>query len=245
MFQLKVVFLVLWVFLALSAYSEVQEQKKSSSSPARKPPLTLQWEVSHPRNTDQISLIFRETTVELVTNTSSYQKGKIVWLGRFDSPLTLDLKDLKEQVGRYYNRLQKTVPLSSLIKDPRVRPAVDPHAPVLRINEEEISDKHPYFKPLASIIYQVWEKDWLCIECATYKKKRKSIVRTVKRKSVSKTVRKSNLSSQSDNKKAQSESLKNQWKKSHQSFPKKLLDCVPKGNKKVECIDPQFGIFKI
>ena len=236
MLQLQKKFLILWFFLILLAYSVTSKAEEVNPPNANKKPLVLQWEVSHPRNTDQISLIFREKKVELVTNTSSYQKGKGVSLGRFESSLNPELKELKEQVGRYYAHLKQTVPLSHLIKDPRVQAKVDPHAPVLRISEEKIPRKHPYFKPMALIIYQVWEKEWTCVECATYKKTRKSIVRTVKKlKSKKKTGKK----------KASGKTSKTQWDKSRQSFPKKLFNCVPKGKKKVECIDPRFGIFEI
>ena len=239
MFQLQKAFLVLCcVFLIPFAYSADTRTEELKSFPLDKRPLVLQWEVSHSRNTDQISLIFREKTVELVTNTSSYQKGKVVRLGRFESPLTVELKDLKDQVGRYYARLKKTVPLSSLIKDPRVQASVDPHAPVLRISEEEIQSGHAYFKPLALIIYQIWEREWTCVECATYKKTRKSIIRTVKKL-------KQGLKRSADKKKAHGKISKNQWNERKQNFSKKLLNCIPKEKKRVECIDPQFGIFEI
>lgn len=238
MFQLQKRFLVLWwvFFIPHLAYSAETKSVKPNASFVDKRPLVLQWEVSHPRNTDQISLIFREKKVELVVNTSSYKKGKMVRLGRFESSFTLELTDLKDQVGRYYARLGKTVPLSSLIKDPRVQTSVDPHAPILRINEEEIQNGSAYFNPLASIIYKVWEREWICVECATYRKKRKSIVRTVKRLKTKQEVRRRKISGKSE---------KNQWSKREQSFSKKHLNCIPTSKKRVECIDPQFGIFEI
>lgn len=202
-------------------------------------PLVLQWEVSHPRNTDQISLIFRRNMVELITNTSSYQKGKPVRLGRFQSPINPELERIKKQIKRYRIQLKQTVSMLSLIKDSRVSlPTTDPHAPVLRINEKEIHGEHPYFKPLASIIYQIWENKWICVECATYKKRRKSIIRTVKK-----------LKSPSDSskkiKKAKSQSKRSKWDTTKQKFSKKFFRCVPKGKKKIECVDPHFGIFEI
>ena len=194
--------------------------------------LILQWEVSHPRNTDQISLIFRQKSVELVTNTSSYQKGSVARLGRFESPLNSELKKLKEQVNRYYAHLKKTIPLSSLIKDVRFKPSVDPHVPVLYINEEEIKNGQAYFKPLANIIYTVWEHKWTCVECASYKKKKTSIVRTVKRK-------------KSGSENETGVETKRKLRTSKQRFSRKLLDCTPTGKNEVECVDPQFSIFEI
>ena len=221
-------FLCVLVFplsLCLFPFFAKAETKKTISSSNNKP-LVLQWEVSHSRNTDQISLIFRQRSVELVTNTSSYQKdGKIVRLGRFESPLNARLKELKEQVRRYYIQLRKTVPMSSLIKDSRFKSPVDPHAPVLHINEEKIKYGQVYFKPLANIIYKVWGHQWTCVECAVYEKKEKSIVRTVKRiKSESKSEPASKIK--------KTAKVKKQWEKSKQRFSRKLLDCVPKGKKR-------------
>ena len=222
-----------WLF---SFFIKAETQKIVSSSNNK--PLVLQWEVSHSRNTDQISLIFKQRSVELVTNTSSYQKSKVARLGRFVSPLNARLKELKEQVNQYYVQLRKTVPVSSLIKDSRFKPPVDPHAPLLRINEEKIKYGQAYFKPLANIIYKVWGHQWTCVECALYEKKEKSIVRTVKRiKSESESEPASRIKKMAE--------VKKQWKKSKQRFSRKLLDCVPKGKNEIECIDPQFGIFEI
>lgn len=223
-------------FLIPTAYSEVQDTERTGSS--FKKPLVLQWEVSHARNTDQISLIFRQDTVELVTNTSSYQKGKAVRLGRFKSSMDPKLEEWKGQIELFYEQLRKTVPMSTLIKDPRVQPKVTPHAPVLRIGEEEIQGEHPYFKPLARIIYQVWERDWICVECAIYMKKKKSITRTVR-------VLKPALKGKTAGKKKNQSKAKEQWKVTKQKFAKRLLNCIPKGKQRTECVDPQFGIFEI
>ena len=119
--------------------------------------------------------------------------------------------------------------MSSLIKDTRFKTTVlDPHAPILWINKERVDYKHDYFKPLANIIYKIWEHNWTCVDCALYKKKKESILRVVKHRL-----------------KARNSKVKKLREVSRQRIPKKLLDCVPKGKNKVECIDPQFGIFKI
>lgn len=196
-------------------------------------PLVLQWEVSHPRNTDQISLIFKQNHVELVTNTPSYQKGRRVRLGHFKTTITPELQFLKEQVKQYYIQLKKNIPISSLIvKDSRILPQVNPHAPVLRINDKKIHRKNPYFKLAAKIIYQAWDHKWMCVHCASYKKKKSTIVRTVRKL-------KSGLKKQVGKK------MKKQWVEIQYSFVKKIMNCVPKGKKKEECVDPQFGIFEI
>ncbi|MDE0118984.1 MAG: hypothetical protein OXM55_03125 [Bdellovibrionales bacterium] len=234
-------FLYLFLFslsLFLISFFAKTETKKPASLSNNKP-LVLQWEVSHSRNTDQISLIFKKKSVELVTNTSSYQKGRVVRLGRFEASLDQKLKKLKDQVTRHYKQLRKTVPVSSLIKDSRIKPPVDPHAPILHINEEQIKYEQAHFKTIANIIYTVWEHKWTCIECALYDKNKKFILRTVKK-------RKSGPESETKDKaKKRSKVKKREEKTQQQKFLKKLLNCLPKGKTKVECIDPQFGIFEI
>ena len=220
---------ILFCFLAF-AFSSFAKAKTEERilSPSDKKPLVLLWMVSHPRNTDQIGLIFRKKSVELITNTSSYQEGRMARLGRFKSPLTPELKDLKAKVNRYYNQAKRTVPLSSLFKDSRLPAGMidDPHAPILFINKERIDYQHDYFKPLSSIIYKIWKHKWLCMKCAIYTQEKESVLRVVKARSKGKK-------------------RKQLKKTSEQRIPKKLLDCSPRGKRKVECVDPQFGIFKI
>ena len=197
-------------------YAISQNSKEMSSSS----PLVLQWEVFHPRNRDQISLIFHVQKTELIVNTSSYQKNKKPRLGRFESPMNPPLTNLKKQIEQYYTRLQSTIPLSSLVKDKRLKPKVSPHTPVIQINTEKIKHTSSYFPPLAQIIRQVWDKNnWLCIECAIYKRKGRNIVRTVTKPNNSSTKQK--------------------------TFSKKQLNCIKKQGRQLECIDPQFGIFTI
>ena len=201
-------------------------QRAEAASPK---PLVLQWEVSHPRNTDQVSLIFRQSTVELVTNTSHWQKGQKPRLGRFGSSMTSELNRLKRQVKQAHVHLKQTVSARSLIKDPRFQSPPSPHTPVLRINGEEIKEGHPYFEPLSRIIRQAWQMKWICLECATYQRRGGAISRTsqigpdsgIKTKGVSAGGIKTEV------------------------FSKKKLNCVSKGGGKMECVDPQFGIFEI
>ncbi len=222
--SLFIIFYSSLVFLIPNANSkEVDLNKK---------PLVLQWEVSHSRNTDQISLIFKQNHVELVTNTSSYQKGKTIQLGWFKTSINPELKLLREQVRQYYIQLKKSIPLSTfIVKDARIPVKVDPHAPVLRINEKTVHRRHPYFKSAAKIIHQAWKRKWTCVQCATYTKKKKNIIRTIKKIQ-------SGLNKQTGKK-------LEKWVETKHSFSKKLFSCIPKLKGKEECIDPQFGIFEI
>ena len=203
--------------------------------------LVLQWEVSHSRNTDQVSLIFRPKKVELITNTSLYQKGEIVRLGRFQSPLTSKWQKIQKRVSDYHKELTQTVPLSTLIKDKRFKLHPDPHAPVLRLNGEELKEGGIYFKELEAIIRQVWEHKWSCVECAEYQRHKKNILRTVK---VAKADTTNNRT-----KKAISKNKKNgmtvQWRTQKKAGSYKDFKCVPKETGKVECVDERFGVFEI
>ena len=53
------------------------------SSADEQNPLVFQWEVSHPKNTDQMSVIFKPRYVELVVNASNWQVKQPRGLGGF------------------------------------------------------------------------------------------------------------------------------------------------------------------
>ena len=214
-------------YFFLAFFSQVVFFQKSAFANSK--PLILQLEVSHPRNTDQISLIFRQSTVELVVNTSNWQQDqRSPQLGRFGSTLTPKLNSIKEQIKQIHIQLKKTVPVLSLIKDSRFKPLPSPHTPVLRINDEEIKEGHPYFESSASIIYQIWKIKWTCLDCATYQKKGNRILRILQ-----------NLILEIHSKEAETKKFRKKI------FSKKRLNCTPKSTGKMECIDPLFGIFEI
>ena len=179
---------------------------------------------------DQISLIFRKDTVELVTNTSSWQnKQRNSRLGRFGSPMTLKLKLFKRQIAQSYIRLTQTVSVLSLIKDSRFRPPASSHDSIVRINEKEIKRGHPYFEPLTRIIRKAWQIEWICLECATYQRRGNAILRTAQ-------VGPGLIISPKE------EDTKKVTKK---TFSKKELSCISKARGKMECVDPLFGIFEL
>ena len=210
-------------------------------------PLVLQYEVSHSRNTDQISLIFLEDKVKLVVNTSSWQKGKKARLGEFRSPLTPKLSDIKKRLESTYTYLKKHVSMASLVSLPPPHPV--PHAPVLQLKDQELKYMHPQFNSLAKIIYSVWEvAKWTCIDCATYKKRRNTILRkvTIQSKGQKKVaVRSQSLKKQ---KKMTVKSSKEKQKTPltyNTQFSIKQLSCRLKSSKTLECVDPQYGIFEL
>ena len=211
--------LYLFSFFLVSFSYANQEASKSVSSENKKP-LVLQWEVSYPRNTDQISLIFKKETVEMVTNTS-FQTRKIAQLGSFSIPINSYFKILEKRIYQYYIRLKNTLPIASLIKGRKTQPPVHPHAPILHINDQKINHEHIYFKTLKDILFQeIKNKDWRCQECATY------ILLNTKQTKIQRTVQKNG-------------------KTTTKTFTEKELNCRSEDKNTWECLDLEFGTFAL
>ena len=229
-----------FIFFLLFSIIQLKAQDKEiiKRPPVDKKPLTLQWEDSQHRHLDKISLIFKKDTVELITNTFSYQTDKAVRLGKFQAYMNSDLLFLKAQIENYYSYLKDTVLVSTLLEDSGIQLSPIPNMPVLSINGEEIPNGHPYYKPASDIIYKIWEKKWFCVECATYKKTKKFIIRTTRQL-------KSNVKKKTEGKKTKKNKVKKWWKINKQKFTKESLNCIPTGKKKIECIDSLFGAFEI
>ena len=223
--------LLVCLLLISDACAEVQRKEETTISPTDEKPRVVQWQVSHSRLVDQISIIFRKDTAELVTNTFSFQRSEEVRLGWFQSPMNFELELLKQSADLFYETLKKLIPMSELLKDvipdDLMAPRVMPHAPIVRINEEELQRGHPYYEPVARIIHRVWElKDtvWICVDCATYKRVDDLVVRTTRK---------------------MLDENKKQWEVKEQTFPLDLLDCFSTGGSQIECVDSQFGIFRL
>ena len=155
---------ILFIGFSLFTHSFVYASEQS---------VTLLWQMSHHRNKDKVAIILNQNNIQLVVNTSSFQQiKKTARLGLFQSTITPPLKLFKEQVLQIYNRLQSTVPLSSVIKiNKRFQPQPQPDTPVIYINKEKINQDHFDFKTLENLIYQIWEYKWKCVHCAFYKKR--------------------------------------------------------------------------
>ncbi len=223
-------------------FSSVIELAKANPTTDKKnKPLVLQMMISHPRNTDQTSLIFRENKVEMVTNTSTWQKSENPKLGRFESSMTPSLKSLKQRLQWYHSRLKQTVPLSSLIKNSRVQPSHAPHSPIFRLNTKEIKLGESFFKRLEDIIQQIGNQKWICVECATYKRHKKGIVRVVRKRKGMSNKKENNQSNPVNQPKKESA----RWLVQKKILSKKSLNCIRKTKTKWECVDKQFGIFEI
>ena len=212
-------FIYILVFFLITSpilLSFAKGKNKETTAHLNKKPLVLQWEVSHSRNTDQISLIFRQDTVELVTNTSISEDSEKARIGYFSIPMDPQLKILKEEIQLYYIRLKRTVSISSLVESTQLQVPVNPHTPVLRINDQEISSDHVYFTYLENTLHnQTNGKNWHCIECATY-------ILLYKKDSEVKIQR--------------------IIKKEGKTFSLEELNCLLKKQESWECVDPEFGI---
>ena len=146
-------------------------------------PLVLQYQVSHSRNVDQISLIFGQDTVRLVVNTDFWQKEAMPpRLGIFEAGYDRELSHLKRRVERYHHIQVNTVSFRSLMDLPYVPNPPRPVSGASRIfiGGEEVSSGRPHYKVLFGIIRSVWDHQWSCVHCASYRMQGDSIVRTIK-----------------------------------------------------------------
>ena len=198
---------------------------------ASEEPVVLLHKASHSRNTDVISVVFRQDTAQLTVNTSSYQKkGQPIRLGRFESAITPELESFRKKIMEIHSYMQNTVPLSSFIPiDERFyRP--DPHAPVIYVNKEKMRKGYFGFDDLEGLVYKIWENDWQCISCAFYARNENFIQRTLYKPAVEENP---------------STKLPLQWTITERYFSQTQLDCFAHGKEKIECVDPEFGIFEI
>ena len=196
-------------------------------------PIVLQFQVSHTRNTDQTSLIFKNKTVEFVTNVSqissqmpSSSKNNSIRLGHFHTPLNDRFELLKKKIQVYQRLLEKKgkgIDLSKAMKATGINDFdMDPHAPIIRLGMNgqsiEVRESNPYFKSLHRILLDAQKHKWDCLSCAEYKKDGKNIVRTFKKKG------------------RQTASA---------VFSKSHLQCLYLNKRRIECLDQQFGLFEL
>ena len=219
---MKCLILVTLIFFSKTAWSKSVE----------KYPLVLQMTVSHSRNTDQTSLIFKGKKLLYITNNhqSSLKSKDLVRLGHFQTPITPLLNLLKRQIQVYKKELLKNSqnPLkivlnkSGILRSIAYVPQTRPHETRILIGGDgishEIRNGHPHFQPLKKILMKAKQGKYKCISCATYYKKDKSILRVVKKQ--------------------------NQIPR-RKSFSRQRLNCHPLGKKKIECVDEAYGIFEI
>ena len=97
-----------FILILVGLFSSILYFSQIFARTSKSAPLVLQIEISHPRNTDQTSLIFREKTVDFVTNSfqiSSQQKSSKFLLGHFQTTLNNDFKILQKQIVSIRNNL--------------------------------------------------------------------------------------------------------------------------------------------
>ena len=216
-----------FILLLIGIITSVLYLNRISAKISKSSSLVLQIEISHPRNTDQTSLIFRDKTIDFVTNSfqiSSQQKPSKFLLGHFRTTLNNDFKILQKKIVSIRNNLiSKNKKKSADSKTKKDEPfQLVPHAPVIHIggdgNSLTIRENDTHFESLRDILFKVRDQNWRCISCAKYEKKGESIVRTAERENQKTTSR---------------------------TFSRKDLKCVSLNKKRIECIDSQFGIFEL
>ncbi len=116
--------------------------------------------------------------------------------------------------------------------DKRFQSKPDPHSPVIHINKEKIHPDHSDFKALEKLIYEIWENKWQCVNCAFYTRDNSFIQRTLYKPAPAP-------------KQDPSRDISPQWIRIQKRFSQKQFQCISEGKVDIECIDPEFGIFKI
>lgn len=226
-------------------------------------PMVLQYQVSHSRNVDQISLVFRQDTVQLVVNTDSWQKETMPpRLGIFEASYNRELSRLKRELEHYHHYYTNTVSILSLMELPDVPgfpPMPDPHASRIFIGGEEVWSEHDHYEVLFGIIQSVWDHQWSCVECASYRIQGDSIVRTI---TLSTSDGQHRFSRESEFVKSEFvESYGLQFEQltpwtsgdeESREIPVPFyidgpLDCIQRGEDgaRLECVDSRFGIFEL
>ena len=195
-------------------------------------PLILQLEMPYPRNTKSTTLIFKQKTVEFITN--SYRtKQKInlknkqsVHLGQFSMPIKEKFKLIKQEIEAYKKLLSSRKSLSNdvlqILKIPGRHSQYNPRTSHLQIREGQqsinIRESSPYFTALRDILTEARDNKWTCTLCAKYQKSNNFIVRFVKKQG---------------------------RKPASTKFTKESLKCYPINPQKIECLDPEFGILEL
>ena len=230
--------------------SELLPQTTTGTEDER--PVVLVYRVSHHRNTDEVSLVFRQDAVQLVVNTDFWQEETMPRrLGVFEAGYNRELSRLKTRLEVYHDYHAKYVSMRSLIDIPGFRSTPDPipHAPRIFIGGKEVPSEHGHHEVLFGIIRSVWDHQWSCVHCAFYRIRGDSIMRTMK-------------FSSADGK--EHESADEFFGASELEYHKKLvkippidrpqfyrdeesLDCVRTGKygTKMECLDSRFGLFEL
>ena len=215
--SVKILSKVLLVFLVLMTGGPITKAFAET--------IVLKMEVSHPRNVDQMSLTFKERTVEFVTNVfqiNSQDQAQSPQLGQFEISMTSIMNSLKRILRSYYRMLtvnsDNGLDLSSIIKAIGNAPVTIPHAPILHLNDYRVPYYHTYFLDIRNTFREVREEEWNCVHCAEYRKDGRSILRVIKKRGQREQKRK---------------------------FSTRALNCYRLDQKRLECIDPQFGIFEI
>ena len=182
--------------------------------------VAVTMEVWYFRNMDYRSLAFEGTHVELVSNVFffDWQKpNRLPSLGEFQTPMTPGLRRFEDNFRRHHKMLSRAKGDFG-----RIAPRIVPHAPIIHVNEHVSYFGMPLHSDIEddfrAALEEVWNGDWTCVDCAEYRRDGRSILRIVR--------------SANDG-------------ESRRSFSRGNLDCRSLDSRRLECIDPEFGIFEI
>ena len=186
--------------------------------------ILLQIENHRPRSMDQVSVIFDLKEITLVSNTDRFSND----LGQFQVKMTPRFVLLKRQVVAYKKMLANRHKATDMVIrniSRALNSSLDGHPKGDSISVSSggevytIPRGHRYFPPLQGIIVDIMDaKKKKCILCATYTKEGESLTRVVYK-----------LGKRPETK----------------TFSKEQFRCHESAEKQWECLDGEFGIFRI
>lgn len=219
-----------WILAAAAATTAATAATAAADGAAADAPVVLQREVSHPRNVDQSTLVFREGRVEFVTNAFLRGAGRperTPRLGRFRLPSEGRLASFRRLAAAYRRMAANRRRRSSGALLARIeealggRPPRAPHAPVIRLGGDgtaaELRPSHPHFGLLDRVLREAEGMEWECVSCAEYALDGDSVTRTTRTAGGAPAAK---------------------------TFSKDELGCRPAGDG-LECVDGEFGVFEI
>jgi len=175
-------------------------------------------EVSYYRNRDYRFLAFEGTNIEFVTNVfffDSQEPNRLPRLGRFQTSMTPRLRMFESIFRAYHKMLSRRK--GGILDFRNVR-----QGPIMSINRQRLHYGMPLHSSVEddfrAAIEEIWNGDWTCVDCAEYRREGRSISR------IDRSV---------------------DSEEPRRRFSRRDLDCKFVGDGRLECIDPEFGIFEI
>ena len=197
--------------------------------------IILQYQSSHPLNSDRATLIFGPNRVELATNFTFFSLAN-PRLGLFQRPYNGQLVAIKRKILAYqkliFGQKQRNGGSQELMAKIRKKFGHDflgnrsnPSSIKIKFKGQmlEVRESNPHFNALKDALTQARGPSWNCEDCAEYKRVGTDVSRVVKKNghTVNTTIF------------------------SRQQLHCRTLPVVGHSKERIECFDAAFGLFEI